>query len=146
MRVVKPSRGNSLLRVHHCNNSLFPARGRRLACPTRKAVTRMVARLKREARARAQGRAAQTASPRPCKAATRSESATTVTWPSADRRSFPSAPRHDYAAPLSHEPSRRSARRTAPAGRRGPGDENTGRLSKPDSSGRICISKATSQP
>ena len=26
MRVVQPGRGNSLVRVHHCNNSLFPTR------------------------------------------------------------------------------------------------------------------------
>ena len=37
------------------------------------------------------------------------------------------APRlHDYAPRPSHEPSRRSASRTAAAGRREPGDENTG--------------------
>ena len=38
MRVVKPGRGNSLVRIHHCGNSfsLFPARH---ACPARKAVT-----------------------------------------------------------------------------------------------------------
>ena len=36
MRVVKSGRGSSLVRIHHCNNSLFSGR---LACPTRKAVT-----------------------------------------------------------------------------------------------------------
>ena len=36
MRVVKPGRGNGLVRIQNCNNSLFSGR---FACPTRKAVT-----------------------------------------------------------------------------------------------------------
>ena len=78
----------------------------RLACPTRKAVT--VGRLKRGVGASAQGRAAPTA-PR----AVRSGIEERISHNSAQRRLPvvpddmrvpPTAPRHDYAAPPSHEP------------------------------------------
>ena len=118
--------------------SHFPAR---LVCPARKAVT--AGRLKRGAGASVQGRAAPIAPPGPCEAASKSESATPA--PNTDRARrdglrggarnrggagergggstgrHTSVPRYDYAAPLFCKPSRRSASRTAPAGRRGPG-------------------------
>ena len=86
----------------------------------------------RGAGASAQGRAAPTATPR----AERSGIEERIGHNSAQRRPTVTvvhaslsrgAPRlHDYPPRPSHEPSRRSASRTAAAGRRGPGDENTG--------------------